>query len=224
MVVADPVKKPARAGARFVAHVAIIAGILLLTEAAVTLAWQEPVSAVLAERQQDRLETELDRRTAELALARREATSARARRALATRFARQLAVGDPVGRIDLPNEGRNYVVVQGRDSEMLRKGPGHYPHTALPGQGETVAIAGHRTTYLAPFRHIDGLKRGDSIALSTPYGRFEYRVERTKVVAPTEISVTQPAGYERLVLTACHPLYDAAKRIVVFARLRASAS
>ena len=85
-----------------------------------------------------------------------------------------------------------------------------------------MAIAGHRTTYGAPFRRIDQLERGDRIELRMPYGRFVYRVERTRIVPPTETSVTARVAYDRLVLSACHPLYSAAKRIIVFARLERS--
>lgn len=112
-----------------------------------------------------------------------------------------------------------YVVVEGTDRATLRKGPGHYPDTPVPGQGGTVAIAGHRTTYLAPFRPLDKLRPGDAIVVRMPYGRFTYRVERTRIVPPTATWVTHRVAYDRLVLTACHPLYSAAQRIVVFARL-----
>jgi sortase A len=86
-----------------------------------------------------------------------------------------------------------------------------------------VAIAGHRTTYGAPFRKIDKVRKGDDITVTMPYGRFTYRVERTRIVAPTAVWVTQRVSYDRLILSACHPLYSAAKRIVVFARLIRSA-
>jgi sortase A len=82
-----------------------------------------------------------------------------------------------------------------------------------------VAIAGHRTTYGAPFRDIDRLDRRDRIAVEMPYGRFTYEVERRRIVKPTAVGVVRGAGYDRLVLSACHPKYSAAKRIVVFARL-----
>jgi sortase A len=109
--------------------------------------------------------------------------------------------------------------VQGTDPGSLEKGPGHYPSTALPGLGQTVAIAGHRTTYLAPFRHIDALRPGDRISLQMPYGRFVYTVEYRRIVIPSAWWVTRNVGYDRLVLSACNPLYSAAQRIVVFARL-----
>jgi sortase A len=90
----------------------------------------------------------------------------------------------------------------------------------MPGQGGTVAIAGHRTTYLAPFRTIDKLRPGQPIVLDMPYARLTYTVERTQVVPPTALWITRRVpGRERLVLSACHPLYSASHRIVAFARL-----
>jgi sortase A len=110
--------------------------------------------------------------------------------------------------------------VQGTDTASLEEGPGHYPATAFPGLGQTVAIAGHRTTYLAPFRHVNALEPGDPIVLTMPYGIFTYDVQYTKIVAPTALWVTDNVGYERLVLSACNPLYSAAQRIIIFARLK----
>ena len=114
----------------------------------------------------------------------------------------------------------SFDVVQGTDASSLEKGPGHYPATALPGLAQTVAIAGHRTTYLAPFRHLDVLKPGDQVVLTMPYGRFTYVVQYHRIVVPTALWVTRNVGYDRLVLSACNPLYSAAQRIVVFARLQ----
>jgi sortase A len=78
-------------------------------------------------------------------------------------------------------------------------------------------ISGHRTTYGAPFRHLDGLRDGDRLRLVSPYGTFDYRVAQTRIVDPSDLSVTRDVGHEQLVLTACHPVYSAAQRIVVFA-------
>jgi sortase A len=119
----------------------------------------------------------------------------------------------------MPAIGVSEVVVEGTGTGDLRKGPGHYPATPLPGQHGTVGIAGHRTTYGAPFHDVDDLRKGDRIELAMPYGRFTYRVERTRIVPPTATEVTDRVGYDRLILSACHPLYSAAQRIVVFARL-----
>jgi sortase A len=127
--------------------------------------------------------------------------------------------GDAIGRIQIRAIGVDEYVVEGTDLENLRKGPGHYPDTPLPGQHGTSAIAGHRTTYGAPFRRIDDLGRGQRIVVDMPYGHYVYRVERTKIVVPTDLSVLDRVGHDRLVLSACHPLYSAAERIVVFSRL-----
>ena len=111
------------------------------------------------------------------------------------------------------------MIVEGTGTGDLKRGPGHYPATPLPGAPGTVGIAGHRTTYGAPFRTIDKLDPGDRIVAEMPYGTFTYRVERTRIVPPTATEVVRRVKYDRLVLTACHPLYSAAQRIVVFAKL-----
>ena len=132
----------------------------------------------------------------------------------------QVKTGDGIGHIEIPKIGASYTIIQGTDELSLEKGPGHYPATAFPGMGQTVAIAGHRTTYLAPFRHLDALKPGDRIILTMPYGRFTYVVQYHRIVLPTALWVTNNVGYDRLVLSACNPLYSAAQRIIIFARLR----
>jgi sortase A len=139
---------------------------------------------------------------------------------LARREQRELRSGDAIGHIQIPRIGVSYDIVQGDDDLSLQKGPGHYPDTALPGLGRTVGIAGHRTTYLAPFRHIDALRPGDPIIVQMPYARFTYVVQFQRIVVPTALWVTRDVGYERLVLSACNPLYSAAQRIIIFARLR----
>jgi sortase A len=118
----------------------------------------------------------------------------------------------------LPSLDRSYVFAEGTETSTLRTAPGHYPDTPLPGEGGTVGIAGHRTTHGAPFRPIDKLHRGDRIVLRMPYGRFTYEVQRTRIVKPDETWVKRRAAHERLILSACHPLYSARERIVVFAR------
>ena len=214
-----------RRALRAVSTVLIIAGALLIADAGLTLAWQEPISALYARLNQNHLDGQL--RSLE-----REAPSSLELKALAglhgqsrrlsflaRRLDRRVVPGDAIGRIEIPSLGARYVVVQGTDGGDLRKGPGHYADTPLPGEHGTVAIAGHRTTYLAPFRHLDEVKAGQDIVLEMPYGRFTYRYERTRIVPPNALWVTHRVAYDRLVLTACHPLYSAAKRIVVFARL-----
>jgi sortase A len=206
--------------------VLIVAGALMLLDAGLTLVWQEPISALIARIHQNELSGQLDRieRAGPSPVERRALRTLhtdKQRIAFLARSARRDAqAGEPIGRIEIPSIGAHFVVVEGTDAASLRKGPGHYPATAFPGLDQTVAIAGHRTTYLAPFHDIDELRRGQSIALEMPYGRFAYSVQRVQVVSPDALWITRNAGYDRLVLSACHPLYSAAKRIVVFARLR----
>ena len=128
--------------------------------------------------------------------------------------------GDAIGQIDIPRIGNTYNVIQGTDTNDLMSGPGHYPSTALPGMGQTVGIAGHRTTYLAPFRFINNLRHGDKIIVTMPYGIFTYVVTRHQIVLPTDVQVVRDVGYDQLVLSACNPIYSAAQRYIVFARLR----
>jgi sortase A len=215
----------ARRALRALSTVMIVAGVVLLADAGVTLLWQEPVSAVYAHIQQGRLSDQLEElERAPLAPAEQRALERipDPRRRLAFRaraLDRRLEPGDPMGRIVMPSIGVSEVFVEGTGGGELRTGPGHYPETPLPGERGTVAIAGHRTTYGAPFRRIDNLERGDRIELRMPYGRFAYSVERTRIVPPSETSVIARVDHDRLVLSACHPLYSAAERIIVFARL-----
>ena len=225
MTTAAPRSSRVRRALRALSTVMIVAGAILLADAGLTLLWQEPVSAVYAHIQQDRLADRLDEiESAPLAPAEQRALDripdpGRRLTFRARAFGRGLEPGEPMGRIVMPAIGVSEVFVEGTGAGELRTGPGHYPETPLPGERGTVAIAGHRTTYGAPFRRIDRLARGDRIELRMPYGRFVYRVERTRIVPPTETSVTARVDHDRLVLSACHPLYSAAKRIVVFARL-----
>jgi sortase A len=212
---------------RFVASVLITSGILMLIDAGLTVTWQEPVSAYFAQQEQDGLNKELKREAPQVALDVEELKSipnplVRLKR-LAERSRKRAQTGHAIGIIRIPRIDGRYAVVQGTDTDSLRKGPGHYPATSFPGQGGTVAIAGHRTTYGAPFNAIDKLKPGDEIVLDMPYGKFSYAVDRTKIVDPSEISVTDRVpGAEQLVLSACHPLYSASQRIIVFARLKSA--
>jgi sortase A len=185
---------------RFVASVMMVSGTLLIADAGATLLWQEPVSAFVANQHQGKLKTAFFDPP--------------------QRVIRRMPLeGDSIAHLQIPAIGVSEYVVEGTDLGSLRKGPGHYPETPLPGDRGTTAIAGHRTTYGAPFRRIDQLKRGNVITIDMPDGRFVYRVERTKVVDDQDLSVLEAAGYQRLVLSACHPLYSAAQRIIAFARL-----
>ena len=203
-------------------------GTLVLIDVAVTVAWREPVTWLLGRGEQSQLSDRLDEVDrsfgASVAGQLPERGSPEIRIALAARaFAERARTGDPLGRLEMPAIGQRSIVLQGTGQAELRKGPGHYTPTSLPGQRGTVGIAGHRTTWEQPFRRINELQAGDRLVMAMAYGRFTYSVEKTRIVKPSEVSVLAAAGArERLVLTACHPLYSAAQRIVVFARLESA--
>ncbi|MHB8690636.1 MAG: class D sortase [Solirubrobacteraceae bacterium] len=209
--------------ARFAASVALVSGVLLVADGATTLLWQEPISALFATWKQHELADRLQVLTIATAPLRRHfdrVPDVKRRLAeLAAVYRSRTQIGGPIGRIYLPTLGRSYIVVQGTNTASLEQGPGHYPGTDWPGQGGTVAIAGHRTTFLAPFRTLNELRPGQPIILQMPYGRFIYQVQYTRIVLPTDLSVTRSVGYDRLVLSACNPLFSADQRIVAFARL-----
>ena len=203
---------------RDVSSVLLISGLLLVVDAGVTLVWQEPVTALIGKIKQGEINKQLTM-IATIFLASFKRIDQRVA-FLARRESHDVAAGDAIGRIDIPKIHADYDIIQGTDTASLEQGPGHYPATAFPGLGLTVAIAGHRTTYLAPFRHIDELKPGDQIVLRMPYAEFTYDVQYHRIVAPTAWWVTRNVGYDRLVLSACNPLYSAAQRIIVFAKLQ----
>lgn len=210
---------------RALSSVMIVSGLLLIADAALTVLWQEPISWGYAKVQQGELDDELDAIEETAATPQeerliRKLPDADRRIAFAARaLARKAEEGRPIGRIEIPRIDLDAVFVHGTDSGTLRKGPGHYPETPLPGVRGTVAIAGHRTTYGAPFREVDKLRPEDTVTVRMPYATFTYEVEKTKIVPPSAVEVTRRVSHDRLVLTACHPLYSAAERIVVFARL-----
>jgi sortase A len=209
----------------------ITAGVVILIDVGMTLAWTEPLSTIYGSIQQGKAADQLDRleedflATPEV----REVSEPRPNESpeelekrankLADLFAEQVTNGEGIGRIRIGDIDVDDVIVEGTDSGTLQKGPGRYPDTAFPGQGKTIGIAGHRTTYAAPFRHINEVEDGDEIELEMPYGTFTYTVEKHEIVDPSQVEIVDDVGYERLVLTACHPLYSAAQRWAVFARL-----
>ncbi len=210
----------------------ITAGLIVIADVGITLAYQEPLSSIYSSIKQGEKESQLktieshfltksDVRSIKRAtVAKNPAVLHENISKLAQRLVDESEPGDALGRIEAPGmNGLDMVFVQGTDESSLELGPGHYPETAMPGQGKTVAIAGHRTTYLAPFRHIDSMNPGDKITLKMPYGTFIYSVQKTEIVEPTDVGIVHDTGYERLVLSACNPLYSASQRYIVFARL-----
>ena len=206
-----------------VSSILILTGLLLLLDAAITLVWQEPVTAAIGLVARSNLDKRyLSYQTAPLSVIDHDALAGlRSRREriafLARREQHQLKTGDAIGTLEIPKIGASYTLIQGTDAGSLEKGPGHYPQTALPGMGRTVAVAGHRTTYLAPFSHIDALRRGDTITLQLPYGTFVYRVSGHVIVGSGDLSVLRPRDHEVLALQACNPRFFATQRYIVYA-------
>jgi sortase A len=210
---------------RILSTALITAGVVLLADIGMTLAYEEPLSSIYAAVQQHNAANQLSETEAHYPSQADQRAIARIRSrkrriaTLARRFASQADPGEAIGRLRAPTmDGLDIVIVQGTDTASLQKGPGHFPETPFPGQGGTVGIAGHRTTYGAPFRHIDSMERGDRIVLEMPYATIVYRVQKTAIVDPADVGVVRNVGYERLVLSSCHPVYSAAQRFIVFAR------
>ncbi len=216
------------------AAVGLLAGVgsLLVAEAAITVVWQEPISSAIAHQRQGDLEAELSALNVNAPTlgapipAEKEKGRPTKRRPTAEQRARQLAAtartelkaGKAIGRIRAPRLGKSWVVAEGTGDSSLKAGPGRYSTSSLPGLPGTTAIAGHRTTYGAPFRNIDKLRAGDRITMEMPYATVEYRVEGHRIVDPSDTKALRDIGRPRLVLTACTPLYSAAQRWVVIAR------
>jgi len=144
------------------------------------------------------------------------------------------APGQPIGQITIPRIGADFYMVEGVDLKWLKEGPGHFPSTPLPGQAGNAAIAGHRTTYKAPFNRIDELEPGDQITITTLQGTFTYQVLPQassdpnnpaspalghRIVTPSQVEILADKGDNRLTLMACNPKYSARQRIVVEAVL-----
>ncbi len=134
--------------------------------------------------------------------------------------------GDPLARLEMPSIGVDKIVVAGVATSDLKKGPGHYPETPLPGQLGNSAIAGHRTTFGQPFFDVDKLANGDEIVVTTLAGRFVYRVTGQQIVSPSDYQVVATTDPTRatLTLTSCHPKYTARERIIVSAELDPTAT
>ena len=215
-------------------------GWALIAWAGLIIWWGDPFTSLYTQHEQHAMSRELgslNRRWATAPLARaieqhgHADNSQRLAALLSTRaaaFQRSLKDGEPIGRIVIPRLHVSMVVVDGTSESDLRQAPGHYnaasgTKTAVPGMGGVVAVAGHRTTYLHPFRHIDDLRPGDNLYLEMPYGTFRYTVFAHKIVAAGDWSILRHQAFEQLVLTACHPLYSATHRFVIFARLRGEA-
>jgi sortase A len=222
-----------------------VLGVLLVVYAAMVVFWRDPVTSIYTAYEQHAMSGQLHNTfDSWQQAAKRElgvsldttgthggaTTGATMSSAKVLHSARRLALkfaatekghtGRPLGRIKIKRIGLSTIVVENTDYwGSLSKGPGRYQEGSFPGLGQTTGIAGHRTTFAAPFRHIDSIRTGDPIVLQMPYGTFTYRVLRHRIVDNGDWSIMRKVGFDELVLSACHPLYSAAQRYVVFARL-----
>jgi sortase A len=208
---------------RILGTLLIVAGTLTLAWAVTVWQWQDPFTAAYTHWQQHKLAQSFEREVAAFHPVRPDRTDLVAERrqieADARRFRRLAQPGQAIGRIVIGRIDLRMVLVNGTDHDSLTKGPGRDLRTYMPGQDRLVYIAGHRTTYLAPFSHIDAIRNGDEIRLEMPYATFVYRAVRHRVVAATDLSVLRSPRHELLELQACHPRFFATHRYIVYARI-----
>ena len=131
-----------------------------------------------------------------------------------------LPVTDALALIEIPSINISKIIVEGITPKDLRRGPGHFPKTPLPGELGNSAIAGHRTSYDAPFGNLNTIALDDPIIVTTPKGKFEYIVKKVSIIAPDETSVlTNTPRVATLTLITCHPRFSTSQRLVVRAEL-----
>jgi sortase A len=210
-----------RRTARILGTLMVVGGVLTLLWVVVVWQWQDPFTALYTRWEQHRLASSYDERFAKFhplqpagdSLAAERLTIARE----AARYRRDSKRGQAIGRIKVPRLGLNMILVNGTDHDTLMKGPGRDLRTYMPGQGQLIYIAGHRTTYLAPFSHIDSLRRGDRVTLEMPYATFVYRIVRSRIVPSDDLAVLKSHDHEVVILQACHPRFFATHRYLAYA-------
>jgi sortase A len=207
---------------RILGTLLVIAGSLTLVWALLVWQWQDPFTALYTRWKQHQLSSQYNERLRRYTTT-IPSTNLAAERASIARAAKRYRLaskrGVAIGRIHVPRMGVNMVLVNGTDHDSLKKGPGRDQRTFMPGENRLVYIAGHRTTYLAPFSHIDRMKAGDRITIEVPYGTFIYRVTQHRIVKATDLSVLRSPRHEVIELQACHPRFFASHRYIVYARL-----
>jgi sortase A len=201
----------------------LVAGGLMLVWVLVVWRWQDPFTALYTHWKQHQLAHSYQKRFDAYHPARtREASVESVMRTVARegrRYRLESKRGEAIGRIRVPRIGVNMILVNGTDDASLRRGPGRDLRTYMPGEGQLIYIAGHRTTYLAPFAHIEKMRVGDMITLEVPYGSFRYRVFRKRIVPSDELAVLHSHGREVVILQACHPRFFATHRYLVYGLL-----
>jgi sortase A len=207
---------------RFTGTVLIAAGLLTLVWAFVVWQWQDPFTALYTKWRQHQLTGQYEKRARAFSAPIRGESVAAERRSIARearRYRLRSTRGEAIGRIRVSRMGVNMILVNGTDHETLKRGPGRDLRTFMPGENRLVYIAGHRTTYLAPFSHIDRLRAGDRVTIEVPYATFVYAVTHHRIVKATDLSVLRSPRHELVELQACHPRFFASHRYIAYARL-----
>jgi len=197
-------------------------GVLTLFWALLVWQWQDPFTALYTKWKQHQLASQYDKRARSFEPTISGASQAAERESIAReakRYRTSSTRGEVIGRLRVPRMGVNMLVVNGTDHDTLKKGPGRDRRTFMPGENRLVYIAGHRTTYLAPFSHIDRLRSGDRITIEVPYGTFIYAVTRHRIVKSTDLAVLRSPHHELVELQACHPRFFASHRYIAYAHL-----
>ena len=199
----------------------IVAGISTLAWAFAVWRWEDPFTSLYTAYEQRGLSSGLEKRFASYtpAVAQPESPEPAELAAEVRRYRRATKTGEGIGRIEVPRLGVKMVLVYGTDAETLKRGPGLDPRTFFPGQNRLVYVAGHRTTYAAPFSKIESLQDGDLIHVEMPYGTFTYTVTGSRIVASDDLSVLKTKRYEQIALQACHPRFFATHRWITYGRL-----
>jgi sortase A len=208
---------------RLLTNTLIFVGVALLVWTFVVWRWNDPVTSLYTRYEQHKLVAVHEQIVRSYRPKRVIQTSSPAAEAAAiSSYARKLragaAPGAPIGKIVVPRLGLSMLLVNGTDHDSLRRGPGRDERSFMPGQGELIYIAGHRTTYLAPFANIDKLKVGDPVTLEMPYGTFVYKITGHEIVDAHDLTVLQSHHREVLALQACHPRFFATQRYIAWAR------
>jgi sortase A len=201
----------------------LVIGVGVLAWAATVYFWKDPFTTAYTAYEQRRLASNLDEQFDSWRPNREPVSESgeHTKRDDVSREAKRYRLaskdGDAIARIRIPRLDLNLVVVNGTSVSDLRRGPGRHLDTYMPGEHELVYIAGHRTTYGAPFGDIDELQPGDAITLELPYATIVYRVTRHRIVDDNDVSVLESPHHEQLVLQACHPRFFASQRYLVYA-------
>jgi sortase A len=205
----------------------LVIGIGVLAWTATVYLWKDPFTTAYTAYEQQRLASNLDRqfenwKPSPEVVVQPGKPNPKPRRDDVSRDAKRFRLssddGDAIARLRVPRLGINIVVIDGTDAGDLRRGPGRHRETFMPGEGKLVYVAGHRTTYGAPFSDIDRLEPGDTVTVELPYGSIEYRVTSHRIVDDNDLSVLESREREELVLQACHPRFFASQRYLVYAR------